>query len=356
MLVYRKYYEYTSKDVVPHNLWLLENFDYHINVEICSSLKNIKYLLWYPFEGDTRVIGSMGTNEDEISYYEDMRTVGATEAFWRIYEFELHTRFPTVVSLAIHLEDEQNIYFEDDTNLQQSLQNPSKYTHLTSFFLYNEQHHDGVNNQVTYMDFPLRFAWKYDVRQWNLRQNQNPGMKQESIGRLPALTPAHGDVFYLRSLLCHDYCKGKRSFDDLKMYNGNIYSTFKEVCFKIGLLRGDLEWRRCLEEASLENTARRMRALFATIIVLNRPADVNTLLFDFSDQLGEDISRDAQEYNIPMEPETFVYSVVVLTERELGSMNVAKEQNENIFGENFMIHEERAKLLELLKDIEEAKQ
>ena len=28
-------YEYTSKDVVPHNLWLLEKFDCHINVEIC---------------------------------------------------------------------------------------------------------------------------------------------------------------------------------------------------------------------------------------------------------------------------------------------------------------------------------
>ena len=127
-------YEYTSKDVVPHNLWLLEKFDCHINVEICSSLKVIKYLLWYPFKGDTRVIGSMGTNEDEISYYEDMRTVGATEAFWRIYEFDLHTRFPTVVSLAIHLEDKQNIYFEDDTNLQQNLQNPAEYTQLTSFF------------------------------------------------------------------------------------------------------------------------------------------------------------------------------------------------------------------------------
>ena len=34
-----------------------------------------------------------------------------------------------------------------------------------------------------------------------------------------------------------------------------------------------------------------------------------------------------------------VYSVVVLTERELGSMNVAKVQIENIFGENFMLYE-----------------
>ena len=31
----------------------LEKFDCHINVEICSSLKVIKYLLWYPFKGDT---------------------------------------------------------------------------------------------------------------------------------------------------------------------------------------------------------------------------------------------------------------------------------------------------------------
>ena len=45
-----------------------------------------------------------------------------------------------------------------------------------------------------------------------------------------------------------------------------------------------------------------------------------------------------------MESETFVYSVVVLNERELGSMNVAKDQIENVFGENFMIKEERAKV------------
>ena len=57
-----------------------------------------------------------------------------------------------------------------------------------------------------------------------------------------------------------------------------------------------------------------------------------------------------------MEPETFVHSVVVLMERELESMDVAKDQIENIFGENFMIHEERAKVLELFEDIEEAKQ
>ena len=127
-------YEYTSKDVVPHNVWLLDRFDCHINVEVCSSLKVIKYLLWYPFKGDTRVIGSVRTVEDEIRHYEDMRTVGATEAFWRMYNFDLHTRFPSVMSLDIHLEEEQLIFFEPDTNLQQEVEGGPRLTQLTAFF------------------------------------------------------------------------------------------------------------------------------------------------------------------------------------------------------------------------------
>ena len=190
-------YEFTSKDVVAHNVWLLDRFDCHINVEVCSSLKVIKYLLWYPFKGDTRVIGSVQNVQDEIRQYEDMRTVGATEAFWRLYKFDLHTRFPTVVSLDIHLEEEQLMFFEDNTNMEEEVERGPRFTHLTSFFLCNEQNKVGVNNELTYMNFPSRFAWKYKHRQWSLRRNQNPGMKSESIGRLPFLTPVHGDVYYL---------------------------------------------------------------------------------------------------------------------------------------------------------------
>ena len=94
-----------------HNLWLLKRFQCHINVEIGSSLKVIKYLLWYPFKGETRVIASTEKEkekeeedkENEVNRFLDMRTVGATEAFWRLYEFKLHTRCPCVYSLAIHL-------------------------------------------------------------------------------------------------------------------------------------------------------------------------------------------------------------------------------------------------------------
>ena len=43
-------YEITDRDIVPYNAFLLKHFNCHINVEVCSSIKIIKYLLWYPFK------------------------------------------------------------------------------------------------------------------------------------------------------------------------------------------------------------------------------------------------------------------------------------------------------------------
>ena len=31
---------------------------------------------------------------------------------------------------------------------------------IDGFFLYNEQHEAGINNEITYMNFPSLFAWK----------------------------------------------------------------------------------------------------------------------------------------------------------------------------------------------------
>ena len=75
----RQDYVYTSRDVVPHNLWLLKMFNCHINVVVF-------------FKGKARVIASIEeSGADEVKLFEDMRTVGAAEAFWRFYEFPLHS-------------------------------------------------------------------------------------------------------------------------------------------------------------------------------------------------------------------------------------------------------------------------
>ena len=126
--------------------------------------------------------------------------MGASEAFWKIYEFPLHLRHPSVTSLPIHLENNQQVYFDEEANLENIQNNPSP-TALKSFFLYNEQNEVGINNDVTYIDFPSKFVWKKESKVWSIRDNQNPSVRIASIGRLPFLTPAHEDVFFFA--LCY---------------------------------------------------------------------------------------------------------------------------------------------------------
>ena len=61
--------------------------------------------------------------------------------------------------------------------------------------------------------------------------------------------------------------RGPKSFEDLHTVNGVLCPTFKEACFHQGLLQDDGEWIQCLEEAAVMHTERRLRALFATMLI-----------------------------------------------------------------------------------------
>ena len=40
--------------MVPHNLYLVELLECHINVEVCTSIKAVKYLYKYSYKGPDR--------------------------------------------------------------------------------------------------------------------------------------------------------------------------------------------------------------------------------------------------------------------------------------------------------------
>ena len=349
-------FQYTSRDVVSHNLFLLKTFKCHINVKICSSLKVIKYLLWYPFKGESRVIGSIEDTEaeDEVKVFEDMRTVGATEAFWRFYQFPLHTRYPKVYSLDIHLEDQQQIYFEDTTVMQEVLQGEPKKTQLISFFEYN-QHNGGVNTELKYIDFPEKLWYNQKDKCWLLRRNQNPGLKQECIGRLPFLTPDNGDVFYLRMILCHNHCKGKKDFIELRTVQGRVHGSYLNACNALGLLDDDEEWEKCLQEVEVESTPARLRRIFATIISFNTPSDVPKLLIDFTDKMGQDVANEMRYFDIDFENEMLIQLVVILIEVELSEMDIEVSETRR-FGLQNLSHTQREQTLEVLNLLKCAKQ
>ncbi|GKC13833.1 hypothetical protein Tco_1010615 [Tanacetum coccineum] len=124
--------------VVPFNRALCMRFYAHINVEYCGWTMLIKYLFKYISKGTDRVVANITTpigattstsntqsiHIDEIKNFVEGRYIGPHEACWRILKFPIHYRDPVVLTLAMHLENMQQIRFTSKDNLQAIVDNP----------------------------------------------------------------------------------------------------------------------------------------------------------------------------------------------------------------------------------------
>ncbi|XP_077226376.1 uncharacterized protein LOC143862926 [Tasmannia lanceolata] len=114
--VYVRNQNLDNRWVVPYNPYLLRRYNCHIKVEICSSIKAVKYLYKYIYKGhDTVAVqiiqGEAKTVIDEIQSFQNARWVSPPEAIWRIYAFDLCKIFPSVVTLQLHLPNQQLVTY-----------------------------------------------------------------------------------------------------------------------------------------------------------------------------------------------------------------------------------------------------
>jgi len=223
-----------KKEIVVDNRWVVPYcpglprcFNAHINVEYCHSVKAIKYICKYINKGSDRATFSVDRENDEVRNYLNGRYICTSEAFWRIYNFEIHDRDPIVKHLAVHLENGQRVFFNAN-NLHQVIKNPRK-TSLTAFF----------------------------------------------------------ECFHLRLLL--NYVQGLTSFESLKAIDGVIHATFKTACFSLGLLENDEQWNNALAVATVSKSSSKLRELFAIIIVFCPPSEPQSLWEQFRNDFCEDI-------------------------------------------------------------------
>lgn len=78
-----------NRRIVPYNPYILIKYDCQINVEICSSVEDVKYLYKNVYKGHDRIYFTLNkeTNEqfiDEISNYQTARWISPPEAIWKI--------------------------------------------------------------------------------------------------------------------------------------------------------------------------------------------------------------------------------------------------------------------------------
>ena len=76
--------------IVPHSPFCMLRFECHINVECAICFGSMKYLNKYIDKGGDRGTLSVHDHHDEVKQYIDGRYFSASEAAWRIFQFNMH--------------------------------------------------------------------------------------------------------------------------------------------------------------------------------------------------------------------------------------------------------------------------
>ena len=287
---------------MPHNVYLCGKYGLHINVEICTTIKAIKYLYKYIYKGSDQIIAKVkahqANNTNEIESYIDCRYVSSEEACWRIMAFHSHKEKPNVETLMYHLPNEQTIYFTSKSDIK-NLSTDKKLTQFLAWFELNKIDYNA--RQYTYLEIPKYYTFQSD-HCWHRRKNKQT---YETVSRFATASIKDPERFYLRLLLHH--VKGPTSYEDLLTVNGILCDTFAKAAELLGIASEDREWDECLREASLTQMTYSLQKLFVTILVFCNPVDPLKLWLDHRVNLSF-------EYMYLTEDEAFEASLFKISE------------------------------------------
>jgi hypothetical protein len=312
--------EVDNKWVVPYSPLLSKMFQAHINVEYCNSVKSIKYICKYVNKGsDMAVFGlANGNRLDEITSYQMGRYISSNEAVWRILNFHIHERHPTVVHLSVHLENGQRVYFTPKTAQRVAVTPPN--TTLTAFFKLCQQ--DPFATTLLYPEVPKYYTWNASRKVFSKRKQGTPVLGQDAVvtdalGRVYTVHPNNAECYFLRMLL--HTVPGPTSFLALKTVHGEVCETFREACQKLGLLENDEHWEMTLSEGSVTCFPAQIRNLFAIILTTCNPANPKSLWEKYKDSMSEDVllqaRRNHDDPNINFSPQIFNQALILLEDK-----------------------------------------
>jgi len=138
-------------------------FNYHINVEVVSSIKSVKYLYKYIYKGHDAAsvvieedVNNMEIVHDEIKDFIEARYVGPVEAYWRIVNKILQEKSHAIIRLPVHLPSEQNVIISDNLNEQDLQSALERITMLMDYFELNKRDVDAHQYVYRYTHRDIR--------------------------------------------------------------------------------------------------------------------------------------------------------------------------------------------------------
>lgn len=143
---------------------------------------------------------------------------------------------------------------------------------LIEWFVANQCYPE--DRALTYLEFPSKWIWNGHTKRWEKRTREfkfGP-----PIGRIYSVHPTTNELFFLRILLT--VVPGATGFQDLRTYQGTLYSSFKEACQACGLVGVDNEWFRLFDEAVQWTAPFQLIHLFMTVLLFRIVSNGQRLL------------------------------------------------------------------------------
>ncbi|GFQ93146.1 ATP-dependent DNA helicase [Trichonephila clavata] len=213
-------------------------------------------------------------SNEEVTQYQLGRYISSNESVWRILSFSIHERYPTVVHLAVHLENGQRVHFTSENVRARTMSPPP--TTLTEFLTLCRN--DTFARTLLYSEVPTYFTWNTSTRKFR-RRKQGRAVQghlnlysTNALSRLYTVHPKNAECFYLRLLLIN--VRGPTSFQELKTVNEHVCATFREACQKLNLLENDAHWDISLADASNTAQPQKIRTLILTTCFSANPKDL----------------------------------------------------------------------------------
>lgn len=282
---------------VPYMPYLLKLLECHVNVEITSTVNVFLYLYKYLFKGPDRTLFAFSENGiDEAKEYIKGRYLSSSEAAWRIFQFDVTTKEPSVLNLRVHL---------PERNLHQMYRTKTLSSEASDLLRYFARPANSIFDNITFQQYfrDWRFICSSIAPPSNCRSflevpqgrgtNQFPQKRviertnRKPVTRLATVSVKAGELFYLRAILAH---KAGRSYKDLRTVEGQVYPTFHDAAKAMHLFDSEDEPAQALAEAVANHRSPpSIRFLFAQVIITFPTGDTALTLFQrYQDALTVD--------------------------------------------------------------------
>ena len=252
--------------------------------------------------------------KDEIEAFANGRYYDSSQSCHRIFGFQMCHRFPPVIKLQLHLENQQPVVFEDQ-NVIEALEKNEK-TQLTEFFKLNVN--DSTANGILYPDIPSMYTWQTTKKKWQKRVQKRTGSKDGTkmspmVGRIPIipLNTYSKETFFLRVLLYH--VRGPKSFEHLRTVVSNgetkVCPTFHMAAIELGLTENDNEAELAMQQAfDYTNSDNLLKCFFVNLVIHQMPADPWALFQKFKKEL---CSRKLYEAKLEEPTDTMLNEILL---------------------------------------------